>query len=129
MRDRLRLKGYPDAVIDEVVSDLKRTGNLDDHKFARFWVQSRMHMNHVGDVVLRHELKHKGVDMGVIDAALDEKAKNYDEYEMAFTMARERFERFKKLDRRKAMKRVYDFLLRRGFAYETVRRVIETVTK
>jgi SOS response regulatory protein OraA/RecX len=44
-------------------------------------------------------------------------------------MAKERFERFKKLDRQKAMKRVYDFLLRRGFKYDVVQKVIEEIVR
>ena len=125
IRNRLKLKGCDEAVIEEVVASLKRTGDLNDEKFAQFWVESRMHMNPAGDVVLKHELKTNGVSDEIIEAALIEKAGKYDEYEIAFNMAKERFERLKKLDRQKAMKRVYDFLLRRGFKYDNVRRVIE----
>lgn len=129
MRSRLKLKGYDSLTIDAVIEDLRRTGNVDDAKFAKLWVESRMHLNPVGDVVLKHELKEKGVSEEIIEATLENKAKDYDEYEVAFNMARERFERFKKLDRRKATKRLYDFLLRRGFKYETVRRIIEELVK
>ncbi|OGW76624.1 MAG: hypothetical protein A3I73_00400 [Omnitrophica bacterium RIFCSPLOWO2_02_FULL_45_16] len=127
IRNRLKLKGCDEAVIEEVVASLKRTGDLNDEKFAQFWVESRMHMNPAGDVVLKHELKTNGVSDEIIEAALIEKAGKYDEYEIAFNMAKERFERLKKLDRQKAMKRVYDFLLRRGFKYDNVRRVIESL--
>ncbi|MDP2929970.1 MAG: regulatory protein RecX [Candidatus Omnitrophota bacterium] len=129
IRNRLKLKGYGDDLIEDIIANLKRSGELDDEKFARFWVESRMHMNPSGDVLLRYELKTKGISDGVIEATLSEKAGKYDEYELAFSMAKERFERLKKLDRQKAMKRVYDFLLRRGFAYDTVRKIIEKITK
>jgi len=127
IRSRLKLKGYGEALIEGIVGDLKRTSDINDEKFARFWVESRMHMNPAGSVVLKHELKRKGVSDAIIKAALEEKEKNYDEYELALNMGRERFERLKKLDRSKAIKRLYDFMLRRGFAYETVRRVTEAV--
>lgn len=125
IRERLKMKGYDGTVIDGVVEDLKRTGNIDDAKFARFWVESRMHMNPMGDVILKHELKSKGVSDSVVEATLQDKAKLYDEYEVAFSMAAERYKRFQKLDRRKALKRVYDFLLRRGFKYDTIRKITE----
>ncbi len=124
---RLKLKGYDDSTITQTVNGLKRRGELDDEKFSRFWVDSRMHLNPVGDCLLRHELKEKGVSDSIIEATLSYKAKTVDEYKVAFSMAKERFERFKKLDRRKAMKRVYDFLLRRGFKYDTVRKIIEEI--
>lgn len=128
MRNRLKLHGYGEELIDDCVKDLKRTGNIDDAKFAKLWMESRMHASPVGDVVLKHELKRKGVSDAIIEAVLSQKAKDYDEYEVAFSMAVDRFERLKRLDRRKAMKRLYDFLMRRGFAYETVRRVVENIT-
>jgi regulatory protein len=127
IRSRLKLKGYEDDLVEDVIVSLKRTGDLDDEKFARFWVESRMHMNPAGDVVLKHELKGKGIGDAVIETVLTEKASKYDEYELALSMAKDRFERLKKLDRRKAMKRIYDFLLRRGFKYDNIRRVIENL--
>lgn len=128
IRNRLKLKGYADSVIGDIVAGLERTGELDDDRFARIWVESRMHMNPAGDVVLRHELKRNGVSDSIIDAVLAEKSEKYDEYELAFSMAKDRFERLKKLDRRKATKRIYDFLLRRGFKYDNIRRVLESLT-
>lgn len=127
IRNRLKLKGYDEAVIEEVVASLKQIGEIDDKKFARCWMESRMHTNPVGDVVLKHELSEKGVSDSIIEATLTEKREKYDEYEAAFSMAKERFLRLKKLDRQKAMKRVYDFLLRRGFKYDNIRKVIENL--
>ena len=129
LRERLARKGFDEATIDLVLADLTKAGQIDDAKFARFLVESRMHMNPVGDVILKHQLKAKGVSEEIIAGALEEKAASYDEYELALAMARERFERLKKLDRRKATKRVYDFMVRRGFNFDTIRRVIEEIVK
>ena len=127
IRNRLKLKGYEDGLIDDIIVSLKQAGELDDEKFARLWVESRMHMNPAGDVVLKHELKGHGVSDNIIEAVLIEKAEKYDEYEIALSMAKDRFERLKKLDRRKATKRIYDLLLRRGFKYDNIRRVVENL--
>jgi regulatory protein len=127
IRSRLKLKGYADVLIEDIVAGLERAGELNDERFARLWVESRMHMNPAGDVVLKHELKRNGISDSIIEAVLAEKAEKYDEYELALSMAKDRFERLKKLDRRKATKRIYDFLLRRGFKYDNIRRVIENL--
>jgi regulatory protein len=129
IRSRLKLKGYADPLIEDVVASLERAGELNDERFARFWVESRMHMNPAGDVVLKHELEKNGISDGIIEAVLNEKAEKYDEYELALSMAKERFERLKKLDRRKATKRIYDLLLRRGFKYDNIRRVVENLIR
>ena len=127
IRSRLKLKGYEASVVEAVVEGLKRCGQLDDEKFARLWVESRMHSNPMGDIVLRRELKEKGVSDSIIEATLTDKAANYDEYKVAFSMAEERFRQLAKVDRRKALKRLYDFLLRRGFAYDIVQRIIDGI--
>ncbi|MBP7056475.1 MAG: regulatory protein RecX [Candidatus Omnitrophica bacterium] len=128
LRERLKLKGFEDDVVDKVIADLTKAGYVNDAKFAKFLVDSRMHMNPVGDVLLKHQLKAKGISDSIIASAIEDKSKAYDEYELAVDMAKERFARFQKLDRRKAAKRVYDFLLRRGFKYDVVRRIIEEIT-
>ena len=125
IRRRLAMKGYGPGIADAVVSGLRGEGLVDDAKFARLWIESRMHSNPAGDVVLRHELKEKGVGDAVIEAALGEKAARFDECAIAAGIAKERFARMKKIERPKAMKRVYDFLVRRGFGFDTVRRAIE----
>ena len=127
IRNRLKLKGYADPLIEDVVASLERTGDLNDERFARFWIESRMRMNPAGEVVLKYELKRNGISDNIIEAVLNEKAEKYDEYEIALSMAKDRFERLKKLDRRKATKRIYDFLLRRGFTDDNIRRVVENL--
>ena len=128
IRERLKLKGYGAEIVDAVVEGLRRAGEIDDARFAKLWIDSRMQANPAGDVVLRHELKSKGVTEAVIESALAKKSGEYDEYAIALEMARERFARLKKIEPRKALKRIYDFMLRRGFKYETVRRVVENIT-
>lgn len=88
-----------------------------------------MRTNPKGDIVLRQELKEKGVAANLIDEALKQKADTCDEYSIALAMAREQFDRLKKLDRRKAAKRVWDFLARRGFGYEIVKKTIDELIK
>jgi regulatory protein len=129
IRERLKLKGYAADAIEGCVETLRLAGEIDDTRFARLWVESRMRRNPMGDVVLRHELKAKGVDEAIITEALAEKAKAFDEYAVALNMARERFRQLAKLDRKKAMKRLYDFLVRRGFKFDMVERVIEELVR
>lgn len=127
IRSRLKLKRYDSGVIEDVIETLRRAGQIDDAKFARFWIESRMHANPAGDVVLRAELKTKGVADNIVESALLDKARDYDEYAIALDIARERFARLAKLDRKKAPKRLCDFLLRRGFKYDTVQKILDAI--
>jgi len=127
MRARLKLKRYDEQTIEAVVEDLRKIGEIDDGKFAGFWVESRMHVKPVGDALLRRELAGKGVSEPVIEAALREKALNHDEYALALGVAEGRLKSLAKLNGFEAAKKLRGLLLRRGFGYETVGRVIETL--
>ena len=129
MRGRLKLKRYDGATIEAVIESLKKVDQIDDVKFANFWVESRMHVNPVGDIILRHELKVKGVPESIIEGALRDKAQNYDEYSIALDIAERRLKRISEAEIPKAAKKLYDLLLRRGFEYETVKRVIGEIVK
>lgn len=129
IRSRLKLKGYSAEIAENIIEGLKRVGDINDAKFAKLWVDSRMRTNPAGDVVLKHELKTKGVADTIIEATLNYKAENFDEHKVAFDMAKACFGRLKKIDHRKALKRVYDLLLRRGFKFETVRRIVEEIVE
>ena len=127
LRQRLKIKGYGSEIIEAIVCDLKRIGEIDDAKFARLWVESRMHQNPMGDIVLRRELQEKGISDSIIEATLADKARHYDEFKVASNIAEERFKQLAKLDKKKAMKRLYDFLMRRGFTFDTVQKVINEI--
>lgn len=124
LRQRLKIKGYSSEIVEAIVCDLKRLGEIDDAKFARLWVESRMHQNPMGDIVLRRELQEKGISDGIIEATLADKSEHYDEFKVASSMAEERFRQYAKLDKKKALKRLYDFLIRRGFAFDTVQKIV-----
>ncbi|MFH1996275.1 MAG: regulatory protein RecX [Candidatus Omnitrophota bacterium] len=126
LRDRLKQKGYGDSVVTQVLDDLKRVGAVDDAKFAKFWIESRMHLNPVGAVVLRHELASKGIVESVVeDALVSSGCSAESEYEIARTMAVGRIERLRRIDKRKAAKRLFDFLARRGFDYGVIHKILD----
>lgn len=129
LRQRLKMKGHGSDIVESIVSGLKQAGEIDDAKFARLWVESRMHQNPMGDIVLRRELQEKGVSDSIIEATLADKAAHYDEFKVAFTMAEERFRQLAKLDKKKALKRLYDFLIRRGFTFEIVQRILDEIAQ
>jgi regulatory protein len=72
MVDRLARKGFDSDDIDDVMTRLDRHQLLDDVEFANEWVRSRHAYSGRGRVALRHELKAKGVDAGIIESALAE---------------------------------------------------------
>jgi regulatory protein len=72
-RRRLRQMGFPSSLGDGVVDRLIQLGYLDDHAFARAWVESRDRARPRGVLALRQELQRKGVASEVTDAILAER--------------------------------------------------------
>jgi len=73
---------------------------------------------------LRQELTKKGIDKGTIDrliAGIDDE----EEHEMALKAAKKQAVHYKGLDKKVAKRRLYGFLMRRGFELGTVGSVVK----
>jgi regulatory protein len=73
-RRRLNHLGYPPTIVDQVVDRLVELDYLDDPGFARAWVESRDRARPRGAMVLRRELRLKGVPNDVISEVLANRA-------------------------------------------------------
>jgi regulatory protein len=69
-RRRLRHLGYPEPLIEEVLTRLLAMGYLDDVAFGRAWVESRDRSRPRGEAALRQELRRQGLDDAVVREVL-----------------------------------------------------------
>lgn len=155
VRRRLREKAVPPDDIDAVVARLQRAGYLDDREFARYWITERARSSPRGARLLRGELRNKGVAPAIIDAALaafeadatateeappppdsdpnpaedaEDTAPLQEESRVvreALAMARRRQRSYAHLDPATFRRRMSGFLLRRGYEYAVVSRVLK----
>ena len=116
---RLKKKKFDEEIIKQTVSFLKNKGFIDDSVFAKAWIESRL-KKPLGLRRIRQELNLKGVDKEIIDSQISEVKKDYPEEELVKKIAQERFKRLKGIEPRSAKRRVYTYLLRRGFSPETI---------
>jgi regulatory protein len=86
---RLRRKDFPPRLIRTVLDDFQERGWLDDEAFARSWIRDRLRLRPRGRRALLAELRRKGVEAAVIEAALDEifQDPEHSEREIAFSLA------------------------------------------
>ncbi len=122
IRQYLRGKQTPDDMIDTILTRLRRVGLVNDEAFAQAWVRHRGATSPRGARALRQELRQKGIDRPQIDAAVED----LDEEEGALEAARPRAARLAALPPEEFRRKLSEFLLRRGFAYDVVR---ETVSR
>lgn len=120
VRQKLRQKELSEAAIEQAIERLQQTRLLDDEAFARFWVDNREQFGPRSTRALRSELRHKGVAEEDIRASVE----GMDEESAAYRAASAQARRYQGQDRQVFMKRLGDFLLRRGFNYGVARQVV-----
>lgn len=124
---RLRRRGIASEIVDAVAAHLEAQGLLDDRRFARAWIQSRMALHRTGPLRLRHELAGKGVAREVIAGALGEALNDTDEGALALQVARARLRRYRGLPRDVIYRRLAGVLQRRGFSTAAISRILRDV--
>lgn len=128
---RLERHGYEPQVIEAVLEDLERAGFVDDLKFARMFAEGRFLAGGYGPRRVRADLRRRGVKSGAVESAIHEVFGEEDElFERARGLGRKRWERLvRESDPVKRKKKVHDFLARRGFNYDTIRRVLDELPR
>lgn len=127
IKRRLREKGYDNDIIDKVVEYLKAEGALNEVRFVQAWIKDRSTFRPKGILAIKDELLKMGADEGVIDAALKDSDIGYSEYEAAKALINRKIGSFKKLNRVKCKKRIYTCLAQRGFSFDIINDIIDTL--
>ncbi|MFQ3548417.1 MAG: regulatory protein RecX [Armatimonadota bacterium] len=123
IRRRLISAGIAEDVVDEVIIQLINEGLINDEKFCEGYVKSRMASKPMGKKRLTIELSTKGVQNTDIENALSD-ISDENEYETAYGLAVKKVRKKECLDLDEKRK-LGNFLARRGFGWETIRKVIE----
>ncbi|MEM1044011.1 MAG: RecX family transcriptional regulator [Bacteroidota bacterium] len=128
VRRKLARKGFPDHVADEAVARMRELGYLDDEAYARAYARGRLAGRGHGPQRIRSDLRKRGVASKTIDTVLDEVVEQDDLREAALQHGRKRWVRLQReADPRKRRKKLSDFLVRRGYGFDLIREVVETL--
>lgn len=122
---RLKKKKFDEAIARETLSFLKDKGFLDDNLFTRNWIESRLKRSQ-GLRKIKEELKLKGVDQGIIAAHFARLKSDYSEEEIISDILEARFQKLKGMTPEVFRRRLYGYLVRRGFSTELA---IEAINK
>lgn len=125
---RLGRSGASDGQIDEVIRRLRGGGALDDSAYVRAYVESRLQRQGYGPRRIEAELVRRGIARETVKAALETFAGETNTLETALEQATKRWMRLEKEpDVRKRRKKLVDFLVRRGFSFDTAHEAMRRV--
>jgi regulatory protein len=113
---RLKQKQFEDPVIKETIAFLKDHAFIDDAAFARAWIDSRL-KKPLGIRRIKEELRIKGIDNNIIDSNINQTRRDYSEEEVVSRIAADKLKQTPKgIEPQKAKRRIFSYLLRRGFS-------------
>jgi regulatory protein len=124
LKARLEQKGFSPELSQDTVNFLKDKEFIDDHIFAKGWVSSRLRRP-FGLRKIKQELVQKGLAKEIIQDALTQEKKDYNESQVVSQLAKKRFSKLKGIEPLKAKARVYGYLVRRGFSPDTIGEIIK----
>ncbi len=120
VRQRLSSR-FSTHVVLQVLALLEEQGYLNDVAFARAGRESREAHRPRSATLIRRELQQRGVAREVADAAVS----GLDEEDSAYQAGRHRLRALQKVDYVTFRRRLGDYLRRRGFPSDVVRRTVE----
>ena len=118
VREKLRQGLYPDAVIMKTVAFLRRYHYLDDEAYARNFIE--LSGERKSRLEIEQKLKQKGIDSELIRRIYEELAPSADDALKRILKKRH----FSADSTPEENRKTIAYLMRRGFRYEEVRRVM-----
>jgi regulatory protein len=125
LRGRLLEKDWADeAAVNQVIARLEELGYLDDRQFAISFATSRLAAKPLGPIRLRRDLQRKKLPLQTVENTIDETYSMQSEEELIDRAIDKRIRLRGCPETRQESKKLFDYLLRRGFNYDLVLRKI-----
>lgn len=124
LSDKLRQAGFSAEAIEDAAAYVKSFGYLNDARYARNYISYRIHTK--SRQKLFEELMRKGIDRETFRLAWEEAAEleDPDEYAVLRNTVEKKYSFGAALDE-KELRRLYGYLARRGFSFESISHVLE----
>ncbi len=118
---------FDTSVVEEVVEELESQDLINDQKFIEWFIEERSRTKQKSSFVLKQELTRFGVDRNLIDEYFTNHS--LDETSLALKALKGRWYRFQNLPYRERFQKASQFLARRGFSFEIIKKAIKKLEK
>ena len=119
LEKKLKNKKIDNNIVNSTLEQVDNWGYLNDEEFAKSFLELKKFLGKGKNFIFR-ELKRKGVDEEIIKKILSQFYTNEEEHEIALSLVKKKFPDFPKLKSRKEIIKLKNYLLQRGFSWETI---------
>ncbi|MBM3283745.1 regulatory protein RecX [Candidatus Gottesmanbacteria bacterium] len=122
-------KGISNKLVGSLIEELLSQNLINDEEFAIWWIEQRRSFRPKGKRLIKLELLEKKVDREIIDKMLEKKEVGSSEFELGQKLVSKKASLFKNETAEVKKRKIANLLLRRGFDWGTISKVIDSVFK
>lgn len=123
LRLKMKNKGFKPQLIDNAISILKEHKYLDDERYCEMFINDKINISKHGVRKIKEALYYKGIDKEIIEEKIKCISAESEE-ERALLLGEKKLLNIKENDNRKKMSKLSNYLLGKGFEYETVNKTL-----
>lgn len=118
LRQKLQENGYPEEIVQSAIEYVKSFHYVDDYRYACTYI--RYHQSEKSRLQLKMKLYERGVASDLIEEALEEEYSGEEEQLIDRLLEKKHYDA--ETADQKERQKIYQYLMRRGFQSETIRR-------
>ena len=121
---KLHNEGYDSVCIEDVIEELKALGYINNKLYAQKYVYDRSKLKPLSKKLMKQELLSRGIQEEITDEVLEDW--KVEDTNVAASLLKRKFGKYDLSDE-KIIKKVYMFLMHRGFSLDTIREALRDV--
>jgi regulatory protein len=125
----LEKKEHSHPVIQQALDALIKLNYVNDQRFALEWGRYKINKQKLGKTRLYLELLNKGIDKEILESALENLYEDNSETELAIQCARKKLNSLKGVEEEKKIRRLIQYLKRRGFSADIIYQSLKIVSE
>lgn len=129
IRKKLTSKEYDDDTVENVIERLYSYKYLDDNDYSERFINNKINFSKDGKLKIKQALYLKGVDKSIINDKLKEIIDDNEELKRATELAKKKLRTMKDEEYIKKRSKLYNFIVRKGFDYDTAGKAVNFALK
>ncbi|MDI9495913.1 MAG: RecX family transcriptional regulator [Bacillota bacterium] len=123
LRLKMQIKGFEPILIDRAISALKDHKYIDDEKYCEMYIRDKINLSNYGVRKIKEALYQKGIAKEIIEEKIKIITPESEE-ERAYILGEKKLSNIRENDTRKKMAKLSNYLIGRGFEYDTVNKTV-----